>query len=96
MVYATIGAGALGAGYYYYTSRQRPSLKAEAAGPAAKAFQGGDQGFLSLKLESVENLSNNTKKFRFALPESDMVSGLPVACPSTTVALQRGVYGADI
>ena len=44
-----------------------------------KAFTGGDQGFIGLKLESVENVNHNTKKFRFALPEGDHVSGLNVA-----------------
>jgi len=43
------------------------------------AFTGGDQGFISLKLEHVENINHNTKKFRFALPEEDQVSGLKVA-----------------
>ncbi len=47
--------------------------------PEKKAFTGGDQGFISLKLESVENINHNTKKFRFALPEDDQVSGLAVA-----------------
>lgn len=44
-----------------------------------KAFTGGDQGFISLKLESVENINHNTKKFRFLLPEEGQVSGLAVA-----------------
>ena len=43
-------------------------------------FKGGDQGFIPLKLESVEVLNHNTKKFRFKLPESDNISGLDVAC----------------
>lgn len=47
--------------------------------PPEKAFKGGDQGFLSLKLESVENINHNTKRFRFALPEENQVSGLPIA-----------------
>ena len=47
--------------------------------PAKPAFTGGDQGFVSLKLAEVENINHNTKKFRFELPEPDMVSGLPVA-----------------
>ena len=42
-------------------------------------FTGGDQGFVSLKLENVENVNHNTKKFRFALPEEDQVSGLKIA-----------------
>ena len=46
---------------------------------ATKAFTGGDQGFISLKLDSVENINHNTKKFRFALPEGDQVSGLVIA-----------------
>ncbi len=54
--------------------------KAKAEGAAIKsAFTGGEQGFISLKLESVENINHNTKKFRFALPEEDQVSGLKVA-----------------
>ena len=43
------------------------------------AFTGGDQGFISLKLENVENINHNTKKFRFQLPEGDQVSGLHIA-----------------
>jgi cytochrome-b5 reductase len=46
---------------------------------AKSIFTGGDQGFISLKLESVENINHNTKKFRFALPEEDAVSGLHIA-----------------
>ena len=87
IAYGIIGVAALGGGYYYYTSQQKPSLQAEAAGPAKKAFQGGDQGFISLKLENIENVNSNTKKFRFALPEDDMVSGLPVACESRVLFL---------
>lgn len=55
-----------------------PKSKADSA-TAKKALTGGDQGFISLKLESVENINHNTKKFRFLLPESDQVSGLTVA-----------------
>lgn len=44
-----------------------------------KAFKGGDQGFISLELDNVENLSHNTKKFRFKLDDENSVSGLPVA-----------------
>lgn len=35
--------------------------------------------FLTLKFYSVENINHNTKKFRFALPEEDQVSGLHIA-----------------
>lgn len=43
------------------------------------ALTGGDQGFLSLLLDDVEIINHNTKRFRFKLPEEDMVSGLHVA-----------------
>lgn len=48
-------------------------------GEIKKAFVGGDQGWLSLKLEEVELVNHNTKRLRFRLPEDDMVSGLHVA-----------------
>ena len=47
--------------------------------PAPKAFLGGDQGFIDLKLESVEKVNHNVKNFRFALPSDEHVSGLSVA-----------------
>jgi len=53
--------------------------QAKDAGPAKSSFTGGDQGFISLKLESVEIKNHNTKQFRFALPEGTDVSGLKVA-----------------
>lgn len=53
--------------------------KVEGATGMKAALTGGDQGFVSLKLDSVEVVNHNTKKFRFALPESDQVSGLHVA-----------------
>ena len=48
--------------------------------PPNAAFKGGDQGFIDLALESVEEINHNTKKFRFALPNKDDVSGLHIAC----------------
>ena len=89
------GAGLLGGGFYYYritepkpeaqappSSEERktvPSSTAPSASAPQKAFRGGEQGFVDLKLESVEEINHNTKKFRFALPNSDDVSGLSVA-----------------
>lgn len=55
----------------------------EKASPGSKVFTGGDQGFVDLKLESIENINHNVKKFRFALPESEDVSGLHIACRRT-------------
>jgi cytochrome-b5 reductase len=38
-----------------------------------------DQGFISLALDSVENINHNTKKFRFKFDDPESVSGLNVA-----------------
>ncbi|PNY28141.1 NADH-cytochrome b5 reductase [Tolypocladium capitatum] len=75
------GGGALaGAAYWYLGGAPTAQQIQPAAGAAAKpAFTGGDQGFLSLALVDVENVNHNTKRFRFELPEGDMVSGLHIA-----------------
>jgi len=90
ILYGGIATLVAGGGYYYFNQGQVKSAAKEAeskvkeavgqgSAPAAKAFTGGDQGFISLKLDSVENINHNTKKFRFNLPEGDQVSGLAVA-----------------
>lgn len=60
-------------------ARMRNKGKADDGKPANKTFTGGEQGWVDLKLESVENINHNTKKFRFALPDKDDVSGLQIA-----------------
>lgn len=77
-IYA-IGAGALGAAGYWYFGSGSASKAAIPAAPPKPAFTGGDQGWISLKLAEVENVNHNTKRFRFELPEGDMVSGLQIA-----------------
>ncbi|KAI9703534.1 MAG: NADH-cytochrome b5 reductase [Bogoriella megaspora] len=87
-----LGGGAIaGGGYYYFNSSRSgaPASKEEEKNVPSKpeavgaepmlAFKGGDQGFLSLKLDKVEGINHNTKLFRFSLPEEDSVSGLKVA-----------------
>ncbi|KAH8597508.1 NADH-cytochrome b5 reductase [Bisporella sp. PMI_857] len=86
-----IGAAAAAVGgYAWYTYGGNTAVAKDAAKgaeakaektivEASKAFTGGDQGFISLKLDSVEIINHNTKKFRFALPEEDQVSGLQIA-----------------
>lgn len=76
-----------GAGYYYYSKQglstsafakdATSSVKSAIAGN--KTFTGGEQGFVSLKLESVDVINHNTKRFRFALPSPSDVSGLQIA-----------------
>lgn len=86
LLYFLGGGAAAAGGYYYFTQNPGAAQKAEAkvkgalpGGEVKKALTGGDQGFLSLKLDDVEIVNHNTKKFRFKLPEDDMVSGLEVA-----------------
>ena len=55
------------------------AAKAKAGLEKKKALTGGDQGFISLQLDEVETVNHNTKRFRFKLPEEDMVSGMTVA-----------------
>ena len=44
------------------------AAKSKVEGATAKsAFTGGDQGFISLKLDSVENINHNTKKFAVSM-----------------------------
>lgn len=86
---ALFGALALGAGaggYWYLNNKSAPPSSAEAQNVPKKtanpslAFKGGDQGFIPLVLDSIENINHNTKLFRFKLPEDDNVSGLNIAC----------------
>ena len=82
-----IGLAALPVGYFAYSSFGGAAPKAAEVKDAVpkpteapKAFTGGDQGFISLKLEEVIPYNHNTKRFRFALPSEEHVSGLDVAC----------------
>jgi cytochrome-b5 reductase len=90
LLYGGAGAAALGAGYFFLTSRQpradapasnkeEQNVPAQAGNRAVKCFKGGDQGFISLVLDEVETINHNTKKFRFKLDDADSVSGLNVA-----------------
>ena len=75
--------------YYVFVRDPGAARKAEAKAREAaaavqakaapkKALTGGDQGFVALQLDQVEAVNHNTKRFRFKLPEEDMVSGLHV------------------
>jgi len=88
------GAAILGVGGYFtlaknpekahevaHKAEEKVKSVAGAASDAAssKVFTGGDQGFVSLKLDKIETVSPNTKKFTFIFPEEDQVSGLQIA-----------------
>ena len=81
-------AAAAGFGGYYYLSQTGQNLKGSSATTssepvkASPAFTGGDQGWLDLKLDKVDEINHNTKRFRFLLPDPDNVSGLHIACTS--------------
>lgn len=80
MLLAAGGVGIAGAGYYFLSGSPTAQKIEEKVTPEPKkAFTGGDQGFVSLKLAEIEQVNHNTKRFRFELPEADMVSGLHVA-----------------
>ncbi|KAI9805882.1 MAG: NADH-cytochrome b5 reductase [Sarcosagium campestre] len=87
-------AAAAGFGVYYYLSNQgtagagAAAAAAKQVGEAKATFTGGDQGFVSLRLDQVENINHNTKRFRFDLPEKDQVSGLQIA--SALLAKYKG------
>ena len=84
---AVVAAGLGGYGFLSSPPGARAEALDSAHGASKKAFTGGDQGFVSLKLDSVETINHNVKRFRFALPESDMESGLAVACASSCTSL---------
>lgn len=84
-IYATVGAAGVGIGLWrYYGSAAEPKDR-------PKVFVGGDQGWVDLKLAAVEDLSPNTKRFRFEFEDKEAVSGLHVACKWVGVDGQTGL-----
>jgi cytochrome-b5 reductase len=93
MLYGAAAAAALAGAGYYFLGGTSVAKKAEekvkdassaaadklSTGDVKHALTGGDQGWVSLKLEEVEVINHNSKRFRFRLPEDDMTSGLHVA-----------------
>jgi len=88
LLYGLGGAALLGGGYYAFAGGKDPVAAAKEltedkigtkSGPAEKVFTGGDQGFISLVLDQVENINHNTKRFRFKFDDPEAVSGLTVA-----------------
>ena len=65
-------------------SRWFSEVRADSASAPVKVFRGGP-AFVSLTLESAEQVNHNTKKLRFRLPEKDAVSGLPLTCESSVL-----------
>jgi cytochrome-b5 reductase len=61
-------------------SADAPPPQKEAEKLDKKAFTGGDQGFIDLKLKESKDYNHNTKRFIFELPEAEQVSGMSVTC----------------
>ncbi|OXV09611.1 hypothetical protein Egran_02618 [Elaphomyces granulatus] len=76
-LYISVGIVGLAIGVYRYT--QQTSATANEQKELEKVFTGGEQGWVDLKLRAIEDLSSNTKRFRFEFPDEDMISGLNVA-----------------
>ncbi|KAF8851665.1 putative NADH-cytochrome B5 reductase [Acephala macrosclerotiorum] len=76
-VLATVGIYS----YSRYTTQSAP----------AKVF-GRGPAFTSLRLDSVEDLSHDTKRFRFALPSESTVSGLDLTSAVLTLSRPNGQF----
>lgn len=86
-IYISIGLVGLAIGVYRYT---QDGATAKEQKEREKVFTGGEQGWVDLKLGAIEDLSHNTKRFRFEFPDKDMISGLNVACKFIQVTEKRG------
>ncbi|KAF7560178.1 hypothetical protein G7046_g3966 [Stylonectria norvegica] len=63
---------------------------ASAESNARKKIFGGGPAFVSLPLESSEQVNHNTKRLRFKLPQRDAVSGLALTSAVLTVSWPAG------
>jgi hypothetical protein len=87
-VLTTVLAGGIATGIYSkFIMRQ---VHAD-SGPKPKKVLGGGPAFLSLPLESSEMVSGDTKRLRFKLPTEDDVSGLPLTCKSSSLAISKNM-----
>lgn len=84
-VVGTLVAGGIG---LTILSRFMASSSAESSAPP-KIFKGGP-AFVSLALESSEDVNHNTKRLRFKLPSRDAVSGLPLTSFLLTLSWPEG------
>jgi cytochrome-b5 reductase len=93
---AAAGAGIFGYNFLGNSSKQvkseappsqstedKKDINASKETAPGKTFTGGDQGFVDLKLTEIIPYNHNTKRFKFALPDPEHVSGLNVACKSS-------------
>ncbi|KAF9737790.1 hypothetical protein PMIN06_007285 [Paraphaeosphaeria minitans] len=87
-IVASLTAGSIGAGLLF--SRLGRDVDADANAPK-KVFSRGP-AFVSLPLESVEQLNHDTKRLRFSLPNSTDVSGLSLTSAVLTLSWPQGQW----
>ncbi|KAF4918751.1 NADH-cytochrome b5 reductase 2 [Colletotrichum viniferum] len=83
---ATVAAGGIGLGIF---SKMMIGSAAAESGAPPKVF-GAGPAFVSLPLESSEQVNHNTKKLRFKLPQRDAVSGLSLTSAVLTMSWPEG------
>ncbi|KAL0936349.1 nadh-cytochrome b5 [Colletotrichum truncatum] len=83
---ATVAAGGIGLSILSKLIIGNASAE---SGAAPKVF-GGGPAFVSLPLESSEQVNHNTKRLRFKLPQRDSVSGLSLTSAVLTMSWPEG------
>lgn len=84
---AGVAAASVGAYAIYSYSTSRGSL----TGEPRKIFPGGP-AFVSLRLNSIEEVNHNTKRLKFELPEENALSGLSLTCKSCD-CIEEVIFG---
>ncbi|KAI0408365.1 oxidoreductase NAD-binding domain-containing protein [Xylaria palmicola] len=82
----SVALGGIGIGLY---SRYLMGVAHADNGAPPKAF-GSGPAFLSLQLQSSEDVNHNTKRLRFALPTDEHVSGLALTSALLTFSWPKG------
>ncbi|KXH34808.1 oxidoreductase NAD-binding domain-containing protein [Colletotrichum salicis] len=83
---ATVAAGGIGLAAY---SRLFVNSASAESGAPPKVF-GAGPAFVSLALESSEDVNHNTKRLRFKLPQREAVSGLSLTSAVLTMSWPEG------
>ncbi|KAK0377618.1 oxidoreductase NAD-binding domain-containing protein [Colletotrichum limetticola] len=83
---ATVAAGGIGLAAYSRLFMNKASAE---SGAPPKVF-GAGPAFVSLALDSSEDVNHNTKRLRFKLPQREAVSGLSLTCAVLTMSWPEG------
>lgn len=89
IVFATATAVTTSSLLYANRDRLLPQLAAETKPELKRTFE--SLGFKSLKLDSIEEVNHDTKRFRFALPDGDeSVSGIKLTSALLSMSWPTG------